>query len=277
MNDSEKFSRLKSLEQIVKRSTLKVLGENFSISKNPLAISLKSSNRDIVTQFDCQLEEEITSQIQKFFPGEAILGEEASKQKEAFKQLDSFWCIDPIDGTTNFSQGYPIYCHTVAFVQKLPAYSKHQATIGCIYDSTRHEYFEAAQDLGAWKNKQRLHVSQKEKLENCVVISGFAGTNDSSERDLRFKKFKEIGTLARGIRRDGSAALNLAYTANKHFDVFWERGLQPWDIAAGTIICREAGAQVSDFSSDAVDLFEGEIITCGNKRLHKWLIKKLNQ
>jgi myo-inositol-1(or 4)-monophosphatase len=243
-----------------------------------LKTKTKSSHRDLVTFFDKAVENEIYEKLNDFFPSEPILGEEdCGSREEAEKRsqkLDAFWLVDPIDGTTNYSRSYPFFCTTMAFVQR-DSKGRFQVLTGATWNPISRELFGASRGNGAWIGAQRLRVSKVKKPEQSLLSTGFAYQRTQKGRKA-FNQFETITNLTLGVRRDGSAALDLAFVAAGRLDAYWERGLSPWDLAAGMILVEEAGGLVTHHNNSPLDLFSGEILS-SNGFLHKWLQNRLKK
>jgi myo-inositol-1(or 4)-monophosphatase len=208
----------------------KYYGREFEIKKKGII--------NLVTEVDVLAQKAIVAVILKAFPKDSILAEEGDLSKT--KKANRRWVVDPIDGTTNFAHGYPRFCVSIAFEQK------GIVECGVIHDPIMNEVFHAVRGKGAFLNKKRLKVSKINKLKEALLVTGFPYDLDDPETD-NVPYFLHMLRKAQAIRRDGSAALNLAYIAAGRFDGFWELGLSPWDVAAGFLIIEEAGGKVTDF------------------------------
>jgi len=213
---------------------------------------------DLITEFDRRSEALLLGELKRRFPEHDILAEESGAHTAAGGVR---WIVDPLDGTTNFAHNYPFFAVSIA------AESDGQLKAGAVYDPVRDELFSAAAGAGATLNGARLRVSAVERIEDALLVTGFP--YDVRERpEAILTTFRAFLTRAQGIRRDGSAALNLCYLAAGRFDGFWERGLSPWDMAAGVLIVREAGGRVTDFDGGTFDLAASRILAT-NGRLHE--------
>jgi myo-inositol-1(or 4)-monophosphatase len=221
-----------------------------------LTIYNKSKN-DFVTEVDRMAEQEIINIIKNAYPDHSILAEESGEQKGN----DHTWIIDPLDGTTNFLHGYPQYCVSIALK------NKDKIEVGVIYDPLRDELFTAEKGGGAMLNNRRIRVSKQINLSTALLGTGFP-FKFPQHLDTYLDMFKALTPITAGIRRGGSAALDLAYLAAGRLDGFWEIGLKPWDIAAGVLLIQEAGGVVTDFSFNSQYLNSGNIIT-GNLKMHQ--------
>ncbi len=219
---------------------------------------------DLVTEVDLAAEKVIISLIAAAFPEHRIAAEE-SGHSEGDPQHT--WWIDPIDGTTNFVHGYPFYSVSIAL--------EYQGVIvaGVVYDPIADEMFEALRSGGARLNGREIAASEIPDLDQALLATGFPYERGDRQRALEIVS----GFLPRiqGLRRSGSAALDLAYVAAGRLDGFWEQSLKPWDIAAGLLLVEEAGGLVSDFTGERVDLQRGEIVASG-PGIHQELVAGLN-
>ncbi len=252
-----------------------------SQNSNSLEIENKTSFRDIVTKYDKEVEAWITLKLQKNFPGEGIIGEETcalTKElpKEIAQKHDLVWVLDPIDGTTNFSRSYPFFCTTWCLIQKTT--NGHSPILALTYNPVSNECFWAIKGHGSWINGLRLRCTSIKNPKEALFVTGFASLNEKfAENDntpQSINIFKEITASSLGVRRDGSAALDLAYVAAGRVDGYWEWGLSVWDIAAGVLLCEEAGGIVTHHDGSPIDIFSGEILS-SNPQIHPWLLQKL--
>jgi len=225
-----------------------------------LTINDKGFN-DFVSEVDLASEKEIIRVLKTAYPDHAFLGEESGLTHQA----DNIWIIDPLDGTTNFLHGFPQYCISIALEQK------GEITQAVIYDPNRNALFTATKGQGAYLNQRRIRVSNKSKLKDSVLGTGFP-FRDFQHLPVYLKIFEEVVRGTSGIRRPGSAALDLAYVAAGWFDGFFEINLSKWDIAAGGLLVTEAGGMVSDFSEKEGWIESGNIVATTPK-IYEPLIK----
>lgn len=218
-----------------------------------LTVEVKGRN-DFVSDVDKLAEEEIIYTIKDIYPDHAILGEESGSQGNS----DYEWIIDPLDGTTNFLHGLPHYSVSIAL--------KHNGVIehGVIFDPLRNELFAASRGSGARLNDIRIRVSKASALQRSLIGTGFP-YRQNKDVDTYLNCLKEVMQNSHGIRRAGSAALDLAYVACGRLDGFWESDLKSWDIAAGSLLIQEAGGLVSDFKGEDQFLHSGDIIAANPK------------
>ncbi len=217
-------------------------------------ISEKSHN-DFVTEADEQSEQEIINTIHDAYPDHAILGEESGKSGKS----DYTWIIDPIDGTTNFIHGHPHFCISIG-VQ-----FKNIIEHGLVYDPLRQELFTATRGTGAFLNDRRMRVAQRKQFAGSVIASSF-GHKNTKEIDVFLKILAAILPHAAGTRRSGSSVLDFAYVACGRIDGLWGMNLAPWDMAAGSLIVKEAGGIVDDFNGDGNYMHTGSVIA-GNANI----------
>lgn len=196
---------------------------------------------DLVTEIDLQIEREFRGMIAERFPGHVVLGEEFESTGDRDAAPEYCWVFDPVDGTTNYAHGLPIFCSSLALE------IRGEIAVGAIYDPTRRELFTAERGLGAWLNGKPLHVSAAGTLLDSLLVTGFHyGIQRDPEEVVGL--FRDFITRSRAVRRLGSAALDMAYVAAGRFDGYWESKIQPWDVAAGALIVAEAGGQVTTIS-----------------------------
>lgn len=212
---------------------------------------------DPVTEYDVKSETFITSQIRRKYPKHEILSEEdgATGRNSSIR-----WIIDPLDGTVNYAHGFPIYCVSIAVAED------GQAQAGAVYDPERGEMFSAGRGMGAWLNTQRLQVSGQNRLERALLATGFSYDIKTARRN-NLGLFARMAKQAQGIRRPGSAAIDLCWLAAGRIDGFWELGLQPWDTAAAVLIVEEAGGKVSRVDGRPYSVFHRDVLAA-NPKLH---------
>jgi myo-inositol-1(or 4)-monophosphatase len=243
-----------------------------AILNNRLGRALQVSNKgdiDLVTEADLASEKLIIERINSHYPRHAILAEEsgASEDELASGKSDWKWIIDPLDGTTNYAHGYPCFCVSIAL--------EHAGAIevAVIYDPMRDEMFAAERGQGATLNDRRIRVSTVDDLNSAMLCTGFP--YNVRERPNFVSHFANFTMEAQAVRRDGSAAIDLAYIACGRFDGFWEDGLKPWDVAAGVLLIEEAGGRVSDFTGSALDIYSPKVLA-SNGLVHDAMMRVLN-
>lgn len=232
-------------------------------SMDKINITEKSRN-DFVTEVDKLSEEIIINEIHKNYPNHAILGEESGEHPS---NDDFCWIIDPLDGTRNFVHGFPQFSISIAVMKK------NQLETGLVYDPIRQELFTATRGQGAYLNSRRIRVSGIRKIEVALIGTGLPFRNKENTQQY-FGVLEKVFTHCGDIRRAGSAALDLAYVAAGRLDGFWESNLKIWDVAAASLMIKEAGGLVTDFKGGDTYL-EGENIIAGNPKIHKELITLL--
>ena len=213
----------------------------------------EKARNDLVTDVDQMAEEAIIAVIKEAYPEHDILAEESGVSKTSEQASKVRWIIDPIDGTTNFVHGIPVYCTSIAIQVD------NKLTHAVIYDPNRNELFTASRGKGAQKDGKRIRVSDTPRLGQALLATGFP-YSEMNNLNPWLKSFTALLPRARGIRRAGSAALDLAWVACGRYDAFWELGLKPWDIAAGLLLVKEAGGLVSDNDGKQNQLQSGHIV-----------------
>jgi myo-inositol-1(or 4)-monophosphatase len=193
---------------------------------------------DLVTEMDLEIERAFRAMIGQRFPSHVVLGEEFEERGDRESTPQYCWVLDPIDGTTNYAHGLPIFCASLALE------IEGEAVVGAVYDPNRRELFTAERGRGAWLNGVPLRVSTASALIDSLLVTGFHYNIHKDSSEL-IELFGEFISRARAVRRLGSAALDLCYVAAGRFDAFWEQKLQPWDVAAGALIVQEAGGRVT--------------------------------
>ena len=229
---------------------------------------------DLVTAADRASEVLIRERIQQQFPGHDVLGEEQGLNDQG---SDYRWYVDPLDGTTNFAHGYPVFCVSMALERRSPGERGDGQGVriaGVVYDPTRDELFSAEQRKGAQLNGEKIHVSQIAKLNESLVATGFPSHKRHKNPNIHF--YHQITLRTHGVRRAGSAALDLCCVASGRFDGFWEFNLNPWDTAAGVLIVEEAGGQVSRFDGSPFELNSHETIA-SNGLIHEALLHEFKE
>ena len=217
--------------------------------------NLKISNKseiDLVTESDLASEKVIIDRIRTHYPRHSILAEESGASNPGDRESGWRWIIDPLDGTTNYAHGYPCFCVSIALAHQ------GRMEIGVVYDPIRDEMFAAERGQGASLNSRRISVSGTMNLSAALLCTGFP--YDVRERNEFARHFANFIMKAQGVRRDGAAALDLAYVAAGRFDGFWEEGLKPWDVAAGALIIEEAGGRVSKYRGEPLDIYSPPIV-----------------
>jgi myo-inositol-1(or 4)-monophosphatase len=215
---------------------------------------------DLVTVADRKSEALILERIRSQFPSHDVMGEEGTRIETGSPYK---WYVDPLDGTTNFAHGYPVFCVSLA-VERLG-----KRVAGVIYDPTRDEMFGAEPGAGAWLNGETIHVSTTANLGECLVATGFPSHKRHKNPNIYF--YHQITLRTHGVRRAGSAALDLCNVAAGRYDGFWEFNLNPWDTAAGVLIVQEAGGRVTDLSGGEFQIASRETLA-SNGLVHEALM-----
>jgi myo-inositol-1(or 4)-monophosphatase len=230
-----------------------------------LQVESKGTN-DFVTEVDKAAEAAIIEVILQAYPGHAILAEESGREHGA-KHSDYLWIIDPLDGTTNFIHGFPVYAVSIA----LSFRGKVEQAV--VYDPARNDLFYASKGRGAFLNDRRLRVSKRTRMQQALIGTGFPfRKGDNFKRYL--KVFEEVMQQCAGMRRPGAAALDLCYVAAGWYDAFFETGLSPWDVAAGSLMVTEAGGLVGNFTGEADFMHQREIVA-GTPKIYGAMVQIL--
>ena len=229
------------------------------------AITEKGRPGDLVTAADKASEQVILEVLRRHFPQHSILAEESGKLGNQDNEF--LWAIDPLDGTTNYAHQYPCFAVSIGLlINGVPK-------VGVIYDPFRDELFRAAAGLGATRNRRPIQVSQTAELSKSLLVSGFAYDRRETP-DNNYAEFCHLTHLTQGVRRDGAAALDLAYVACGRVDGYWERGIAPWDVVAGIILVQEAGGNVTAYDGTPIKIESGRILAT-NGYLHDSLSQEL--
>ncbi|MCS6815062.1 MAG: inositol monophosphatase [Cyanobacteria bacterium] len=230
-------------------------------------IEEKGEAGNLVTAADKAAEALVLEILQRHLPDHGILAEESGRSGS----LDSgfLWAIDPLDGTTNYAHQYPVYSVSIGLlIDGIPS-------VGVVYDPRRNELFRAAKGLGATRDRRPIHVSTTASLDKSLLVTGFAYDRRQTP-DNNYAEFCHLTHLTQGVRRGGSASVDLAYVACGRLDGYWERGLSPWDVAAGALLVTEAGGHVTAYDSSAWDITSGRILAT-NGHIHQQLSQALLQ
>jgi myo-inositol-1(or 4)-monophosphatase len=212
---------------------------------------------DLVTEADRASEKLIVERLRARWPEHDVVGEEGARTDTG---ADYRWHVDPLDGTTNFAHGYPVFCVSIALVRK-----DEQLEVGVLYDPSRDEMFAAERGQGATLNGKSIHVSQTETLSESMLGTGFPSHKRHKNPNIHF--YQQLTLRSHGVRRAGSAALDLANVASGRYDGFWEFNLNPWDTAAGALLVQEAGGMVTRFDGSPFRIDSREVLA-SNGRIH---------
>lgn len=217
---------------------------------------------NLVTEVDTACEALIRRRILEAFPDHRILGEEEGEKGEGSPCL---WLVDPLDGTTNFAHGYPFFAVSIALEVE------GRVQVGVVHDPTRNETFWATLGGGAFLDGEPIHVTDEDVLDHSLLVTGFP-YDVRKHPDIHLDLFRSFMMTCRGLRRDGAAALDLCYLACGRFDGFYELGLAPWDMAAGSLIVTEAGGVLTDFRGTPLNLRQRELVG-SNGRIHPAMLE----
>lgn len=226
----------------------------------------QGEERNLVSEIDKTSEATIIRMLRSHFPTHAFLAEEGGG---AGSTAEYRWVIDPLDGTTNFLHGVPIFCVTIGLEYR------GEIVAGVVYDPNREELFTAEKGSGAFLNGNRLRVTSTDNLLHALVVTGFP-YNIAENPHRAVERFNGFLMAARGVRRLGSAALDLSYVAAGRFDGFWEVFLHPWDMAAGVLLVTEAGGRTSDFEGEPTTIYRHNILA-SNGRVHDAMLEVLKR
>ena len=230
-----------------------------------LKVGRKGPN-DYVSEVDRAAEHIIIQTLLEAYPGHGILAEESGREHGA-KNSEYIWIIDPLDGTTNFLHGLPMYAVSIGLA------FRGQVQQAVVYDPTRNDLFFASKGRGAFLNDRRLRVSKRLRLSDSLIGTGFPfRKGDNFKRYL--KMFEEVMQSCAGVRRPGAAALDLCYVAAGYYDGFFETGLSPWDVAAGSLMITEAGGLIGNFTGESDYLYQREVVA-GNPKIYGQLVQML--
>jgi len=231
-----------------------------------LKVNVKGPN-DFVSEVDQAAEQAIIEILLQAYPGHGILAEESGRAHGA-KHSEYVWIIDPLDGTTNFLHGFPVYAVAIALAHR------GQVEQAVVYDPTRNDLFFASKGRGAFLNDRRLRVSKRIRMNEALIGTGFPfRKGDNFKRYV--KMFEEVMQHCAGLRRPGAAALDLCYVAAGYYDGFFETGLNPWDVAAGSLMITEAGGLIGNFTGEADYLYQREVVA-GTPKIYGQLVQMLS-
>jgi myo-inositol-1(or 4)-monophosphatase len=220
---------------------------------------------DLVTEADRASEKLIMHHVRGRWPDHNVMGEEGTRVESGSEYR---WYVDPLDGTTNFAHGFPVFCVSMGLEHK------GVRVAGVVYDPTRDEMFSAEQGSGAFLNGERMQVSKTERLAESLVATGFPSHKRHKNPNIYF--YHQVTLRSHGVRRAGSAALDLCCVASGRFDGFWEFNLNPWDTAAGVLLVEEAGGKVTDFQGNPFEIASRETLA-SNGIVHDALLQEFDQ
>jgi myo-inositol-1(or 4)-monophosphatase len=226
---------------------------------------------DLVTEADRSSEALIIRRVREQFPTHAVLGEESGSVPAASASSAGYrWYVDPLDGTTNFAHGFPVFCVSLG-IERRNAQGKAERVAGVVYDPTRDELFSAELGRGAYLNGVKVNVSATANLKDSLVATGFPSQKRHTNPNIYF--YHQLTLKTHGVRRAGSAALDLCYVACGRYDGFWEFNLNPWDTAAGVLIAQEAGGTVTDFAGGEFDISSRQVLAT-NGLVHSSMVQE---
>ena len=220
---------------------------------------------DLVTEVDHASEAFLINEISRLFPGHSFLAEESGA---SVGQTENLWIIDPLDGTVNYAHGVPMFCVSIAYSYQ------GEVKLGVVYDPMRDEMFSAERGKGAWVNGRPLKTSSAAELIKSLLVTGFAYDIGQAMQD-NLENFVKFSKLSQGVRRLGSAALDLCYIAAGRFDGYWELSIKPWDIAAGGLVAEEAGAKVTKANGSPDYILPPQSVLAANPVLHGKILEHL--
>ena len=229
-------------------------------------VAAKHTN-DFVTEIDQAAEKAIIETLLTAYPDHGIWAEESGQREGRGRDKDHVWIIDPLDGTTNFIHGFPVYCVSIALSVK------GRIEQAVVYDPTRNDLFTATRGRGAYDNDRRIRVSKRTRLAESLISTGFP-FRKGDDFPTYLKMMGDVMQRTTGLRRPGAAALDLAYVAAGFTDGFFETGLKPWDVAAGSLLVTEAGGLIGNFTGEAGDLEQAECLAA-NPRVYAQLVQVL--
>ena len=234
--------------------------------EDPRQVSFKGTPTNLVTEMDARAERLVCERLHEAFPADAILGEEGGTRAGSSGRR---WIVDPLDGTTNYAHGLPIFGVSIALE------TAGRVALGVVYDPTRDELFVAERGAGAWRDARRLTVSSRATLNESLLASGFP-YNIRETVDNNTREFIAFSLRARGVRRMGSAVIYLAYVAAGRLDGCWELRLGPWDVAAGALLVEEAGGRVTAVDGGPLDV-DAPTLVASNGRIHDEMLGVLKE
>jgi myo-inositol-1(or 4)-monophosphatase len=217
---------------------------------------------DLVTEADRASEKMVVERLRSHFPSHTIVAEEGSGHEGGSEYR---WYVDPLDGTTNFAHSFPMFNVTLGLVRA------GEVVAGVVYDPLRQEMFMAERGAGAYLNNRRIHVSKTARLSDSLASTGFPSRKRHHNVNIHF--YYQLAMASHGVRRTGSAAIDLAYVAAGRLDFFWEFGLKPWDMAAGTLLVEEAGGRVSDMKGSSHAVTSSDHLLADNGVLHDQVLE----
>ena len=247
----------------IAREAGEIVRDGFGAS---FGVELKSNKNDLVTDVDKRSEKAIVDFIGKKYPEHGVLAEEGSSRNQ---DAEYVWVIDPIDGTTNFAHGLPLFSISIGVRRN------GETIAGAVYDVMRDALYFAEKGSGAFKNDERVRVSDQARLADALVVTGFPYNIEENPRKT-LELFTEFTLAARGVRRLGSAAIDFCYVAEGVFDGFWEINLNPWDVCAGRLLVEEASGRVTDYRGEPNDIHDREVLAT-NGAVHEDMMRLIER
>jgi myo-inositol-1(or 4)-monophosphatase len=252
------------LEGLVRRAGAHLRG---AFETQGIGVERKSSSIDLVTRLDLETQEILQEGLHRLYPGEEVLAEEGAGERR--RRSGSVWLVDPLDGTTNFVHGVPLFTVSVARVVDA------RPEVGCVYAPLLDEFYWASRGEGAQRQARTLRVSTCARLDDALLVTGFP-YDIRTQAHNNLAEWSHLARRCRGLRRSGSAALDLAWVAAGRYDGYWEYRLAPWDLAAGALLVQEAGGGLTDPRGGEEFLWTGNVVAT-NGRLHDELLRELLQ
>jgi myo-inositol-1(or 4)-monophosphatase len=238
----------------------------------PLQHDTKKNPYDLVTEADRGAEEVIVSVLTAAFPDHHIVGEEGGGMGAPIEEAEYRWYVDPLDGTTNYTQRIPYFTTSLALTDR-----DMQPLVSVVYDPIADELFTAIRGQGAALNGQPIHVSDKDDLASSVLVTGFPVDKEDERLQTNLQQWAQFTMTTRGMRRMGSASLEIVWVAAGRFDGYWEAGLNSWDCLGGILCVQEAGGRVSDYDNQiSAELYSGRTVVASNGRIHRQMLAVLN-
>lgn len=256
---------LNTAVKAARRGAAVITRASFDVDR--LKVTEKQQN-DFVTEVDRAAEQAIIEVLQTAYPDHAILAEESGPSANLHDENENVWIIDPLDGTTNFIHGFPQYCVSIALQHR------GQITQAVVYDPVRNDLFTATKGAGAYLNEKRIRVGKRDKMADALIGTGFP-YRDMQGLENYIDMFRVMTQKCAGLRRPGAAALDLAYVACGYLDGFFEKGLQPWDVAAGSLLITEAGGIVGDFKGESEYIYKGDVLA-GSPKIFGQMVNLLS-
>lgn len=221
---------------------------------------------DLITEADRRSEKLVVEKLRAYFPSHCVVAEEGGGYEGSSEYC---WYVDPLDGTTNFAHSFPMFNVTLGLARA------GEMIAGVIYDPVRQEMFTAERGCGAYLNHRRIHVSRTARLADSLASTGFPSRKRHHNINIHF--YYQLAMASHGVRRTGSAALDLAYVSCGRLDFFWEFGLKPWDQAAGTLLVTEAGGRISDMNGGPLSITGSDHLLADNRALHEEVVRMFQE